>query len=499
MKRIILLSFLLTSILNELVSFSPEDVLILTDENYTEAIVQNDNLVILAYARWCKNSKDFKPEYLEAIKISKERNLNVTFATIESSKNKEFKENYYIQRYPTIIIFSENDKNITYDGDKNAYSLYKYLDKEINGPIRKLNTIKEIEESIKLNKIVLLCTFSEKKKEYEPFEQMSKTTNIYDFILCLSEECKTKYKEDYILFKQFDEPIIYLSEKNDDNSEIDFTLLLTFLTIYGVETGGKLTEHEFNLISDLFVPTVIYIRNSKNENHINKDIIFKKLHLKNRNDYYFLVFDINENEISKKINKYLQIEEEKIPLVMFIQPRGETIERYLMKDKEINEESIMKFLEDVKNNKILKELSSRNIRSKETQDLFSYHLIVGKTFDKEILEDDINIVFYLSSALFCTDCLKAGTIINELAMFYQNHTLSKNKIKFCQMDLSFNEMRGDIVDKIKSFPAFLLYLKNNKNNPILYKGNLNKDDIENWFLKELNWEKKSFYDKNEDL
>ena len=82
-------------------------------------------------------------------------------------------------------------------------------------------------------------------------------------------------------------------------------------------------------------------------------------------------------------------------------------------------------------------------------------------------------------------------------MFYQNNTFTKDKIKFCQMDLLLNEMRESIVKNITQYPTFVLYLKNNKSKPIIYDGKVNKDDIENWILNQLNWNKNDFNEEKE--
>ena len=500
MKELIFLFLFFPYIINKLVTFSPEedDVILLSDSNYSKIINETENLVILSYARWCKYSSVFKPEYLNTIKLSKEKKFNLTFAVIETSLNKNYKEEFSIVSYPTIKIFKKEVKNITFNGEKNSYSLYKFLDKEVNGRIKTFNTLKEIDDYIKENKIVLLNTYSKENINYKSFSQISIITSIYDFIECFREECIKKYKEDFILFKHFDEPIIFYSEKETNNNQIDFSSLLTFLTVYSVELGGKYSERYFNLMFGFYIPTIIYFRDSNNKEQISKDNIIKNIHLKYREDYFCFVYDLNDESINK-YNKIFYVQKNEIPLVMFIKNYEEdNMDRYIMKDKEINEENIIKFIDDVNNNKLLKDLNSQSPPSDIERSQFSYHLVIGKTYDKEIMDEkEKNIVLFLTNAYFCFKCDDASTIINELAIFYQNNTFTKDKIKFCQMDLLFNEMRESLVQNITQYPAFVLYLKNNKNKPIIYDGNINKDDIENWILNQLNWNKNDFNEEKE--
>ena len=495
MKKIFILFLFFPYIINKKVTFSPEedDILLLSDDNYTKIINEIENLVILSYARWSKYSSLFKPEFLNTMKLSKEKNFNLTFAVIESSLNRKYKEEYSIINFPTVKIFLKDEKNITFNGEKDSYSLYKFLDKIINGKIKTFNTIKEIDNYIKENKIVLLNTYSKENINYKSFSQLSTINSIYDFIECFSEECINKYKEDFILFKHFDEPIIYYSEKNKNETKIDFSSLLTFMTIYSVELGGKFSERYYNLMFGFYIPTIIYFRDSNNKEQISKDNIIKNVHLKYRDDYFFFVYDLNDESINQ-YNKIFYIQQNEIPLIMFIKNYEEdNMDRFIMKDKEINEDNIIKFIEDVNNNKILKDLNTQYPPSDIEKSQFSYHLVIGKTYDKEIMEEnEKNIVLFLTNIYLCFNCDEASNIINELAMFYQNNTFTKDKIKFCQMDIALNEMRESLVQNITKYPTFVLYLKNNKKKPIIYDGKNNKNDIENWILSQLNWNKNDF-------
>ena len=85
----------------------------------------NQNELMLFKADWCGHCKSFLPVWE---KISKDNNLNISFKTFDSDKNKSDINKYNIQGFPTII-YKVNDQLIEYNGSRDEKSIIDFITK----------------------------------------------------------------------------------------------------------------------------------------------------------------------------------------------------------------------------------------------------------------------------------------------------------------------------------------------------------------------------------
>jgi protein disulfide-isomerase A1 len=88
MKAIALISLLLLSFTLCVDDFPVDnDVMVLTDDTFDDALKKYDNLMVLFYAPWCGHCKKFHPEYAKAAVTLKKENLML--AKLDATVNKK--------------------------------------------------------------------------------------------------------------------------------------------------------------------------------------------------------------------------------------------------------------------------------------------------------------------------------------------------------------------------------------------------------------------------
>lgn len=94
MKKVIL--FALFAIL-AIHAFEEEDnVLILTDSNFDEALVRYEFILVKFYAPWCGHCKKLAPEYAKAAKALKNADPAVALAKVDATQNQEIAQRFSI-------------------------------------------------------------------------------------------------------------------------------------------------------------------------------------------------------------------------------------------------------------------------------------------------------------------------------------------------------------------------------------------------------------------
>ena len=96
--------------------------------------------------------------------------------------------------------------------------------------------------------------------------------------------------------------------------------------------------------------------------------------------------------MSVKLSEFCGVKDENIPKIFIVDPVSENPFKYEFKGK-INEDNLVKFVEDWENNKLKPFLRSEPEPDPEDNDGDVY-VVVGKTFKKEVLDNDKDVLMY---------------------------------------------------------------------------------------------------------
>ena len=505
-SHIIILFFIIISLskceeeeeTSQVEEYSSEDVLILNDTNVEDEIKNSDVLLLLTFAPWCPHCKNFKPTYLELAKKVKEEKLDYKIAVIDGDKNSNFSQAHNIKGFPTILLFiNKGEKEYEYNGAQDVDSILKYIKKKKETPYNIFEKLEELEKFIEENKLLLLLTEKDLEKE-KIFKSIADKNTLFEFAICQSDECIGKYKSDIIFFKPHDEPFASLNNYlKEESLEFLTETLNDFISIFGVGMGAILDNLHPYFINEYKKSTLFFFRNEKDSN---LDSIIKEVAKKYRKKYYFLISDV-DNDVGRETSQFFYLYDKDLPAVTFYEIKGDDTFVYKMEDK-ITKDNIIKFIDDVNNNKILPLLATSEEPTKDLIDKYKFKIVIGKTYDEEIIKDPHNVLVLLHSTY---DNKEDFEIFELLMDKYKDN--SEYDLKFVSYEINSNEIRyGGEPIKV---PTVYLYLKKEKDNPSHYYGDYKFEEVDKWinavfhpvdtFAKDKDKDDESiFVDKEED-
>eukprot|EP00400_MALV-I_sp_L67-5_P000380 gene380-491_t len=148
-----------------------EGVLVLSSDNFDEAITSNKYIVVQFFAPWCGHCKQLAPEYSKAAREMKASAHPIPFAKIDATNHTTIAERYDVQGFPTIKLFNSG-LDIEYSGGRKDINLMAWVRKK-TGAATTLLTEENYDEVSKKVPAVLGC-FAEGSAEYLAWESVAK-------------------------------------------------------------------------------------------------------------------------------------------------------------------------------------------------------------------------------------------------------------------------------------------------------------------------------------
>ena len=430
------------------------NVILYDDSNYT-LIEKNEAVYVLFYSPFCYHCHQFLPTYIETADYCKEKNLNIVFSRIDANSNGNASEAYGIDSYPTVF-FIYNGKRFRYEGPRTKESLLNFANKKKNGDIYKITKLEEIKKYQNETPIVLLSTIKDQSSKIsQSFSDYAQNCYDYSFLSCLSEECTKKYGEDVILFKNYDEKEMSYSKNYGKLSDAKNNSVYDFTSLYGVETGAFLTPQTIDAMVKFNKDGLIYVRNSSDEENVKYDKLFKDLGKELRKDnIYTFVSDTGESH-GTNVGVAFSILPNDLPGIFYYQQLGGDqmgnvkifSQRHLdMKKASITE--IKKFIKDVKDGKLRRDLFSEDVSESKIIDGMRY--IVGKTFDKYVTDEKRNVFLAVIGSV------EENELNAQFLDILKNLTKKYQELSFTYINVEKNEPR-DIYVNENEIPMGYLY------------------------------------------
>ena len=465
MKKILFLLPLLLLQLNCDEDFAKEeDVLILTDSTFDKAITDFKNILVLFYAPWCGHCKKFHPEFSKAATTLKNENLHL--GKVDATENRKLAEKYKITSYPTIKLFS-NGRAIPYEGGRTEKSVVDWMRKKTGKNVKEISNVEECEKFIN-EKDVNVLYFGNDENSLNEFNVVAMINDDFAFGQSNNNEIKEKYnlKDNSVtIFKKFDE------KRNDYNEEVKEERLLEFLEKYGTPRILSWNEKTISIIFRKSNPALFLFINKNDEKYNEYYKLMESIYEKIGKDIKIIIMGLQDAE-EKRFGEWIGIKENELPSIRIGDPRNRGFSKYKM-ENEINENNIIQFFKDWRENKLHKLLKSEDIPKENKEPVFK---IVSKNFKEEVLNNDKDVLikFY---APWCGHCKALAPTYIELAKKLKNNS----NLLIAECDATANEFE-DI--EIRSYPTIKFWSGKNKNQkPIDFSGDRTVDGFVK-FLKE---------------
>lgn len=450
-NKLILSLFSIVLVLNTFKCEAPkeeDDVLVLTNDNFDEALKSNKYLLVEFYAPWCGHCKALAPEYAKAAGSLKSEQSEIRLGKVDATVHSELSEKFKVRGYPTLKFFIDQQP-IDYSGGRTSDEIIAWLKKKSGPAAITLTTADELKKFQDDNEVAVVGVFkSADSTEAQAFQNVAKTVDSVAFALtteaAVIDALKAK-PDTIVLLKKFDEG------RNDFSSDAKITEaeIRTFIASnqlplvneFNQETAQKIFGGDIKVHNLLFDSK----KSANYESHISE---FKSAASKFKGKSIFVLIDTDVDE-NERILEFFGLKRDNVPQLRLIS-LGADMVKYKPESDDLSAKTIESFVQSFFDGKLKPHLLSQDVPA--DWDAKPVKVLVGKNFN-EVAKDKSKTVLVEFYAPWCGHCKQLAPIYDELGEKFADRS---SEFVIAKIDSTQNELE-DI--KIQSFPTIKLFPK----------------------------------------
>ena len=501
--------------------YSDINPIILTDENYTNYIKSNPYTLIYIHSPIDIHSKNFIPthKYIHNFFNTKNSSPNplplkfVAIDLIDNENNEELQTLFRLNTFPFFIIYSSiYDSYIQYTGYMTAQSIITFCTKATMDNIITINKEKNnLLQNLFNPELTYMGLLSISDRfNFDDYFRASQEMKFAIFGDCIGQKKCLEYLHNLKNKTKIDinnTDIILIKNnlcENDficDNNIIDKESLLIpynyttydkfieLISLNIIPPLHNLTDFNYEITLKNNFKTIIYIKGIK-ENKSNKEIslILNKIIKEKKYEIQWgsildPINSANDYESAKLFS--VEVEDYYNKSLVIIYSRNKLLKNefnvYRLNNtniKEINEDIIANFIHEFNSGFIKKDIKSELIPT--THPKKNLRMVVGKTFNKEILENynKTNVLILLT-----LNMNNLHTIEDQIESLTIKFIQYNKTLVFNFLDPALNEMPNMPNYNINEKPYYRYYFKNKAIKYKDFKGNSSdQSEIEDWII-----------------
>merc|ERR1711910_44051 len=443
-----------------------EGVLVLTNDNFQEALDTNEYILVEFYAPWCGHCKALAPEYAKAAGILAEKDSPIKLGKVDATEESSIAEKFEVRGYPTLKFF-KNGKPVEYGGGRTADTIVSWVEKKTGPPAKALAGADDAKAFVEGKDVAVIGCFADQTTDgAKAFLGAASSMDDIPFGITGDEALCSEHGvsgEGLVVLKTFDDGKATLAEDLTEENIAKFisSESLPLVIDFNHETAQKIFSGEVKSHFLMF-------SSAKADDHEDKLEKLKPPAKKYKGKMQFVTINTDEED-HKRILEFFGITESELPTYRAIK-LGEDMAKFKPEDDKF--ENAEQFVADFLEGKLKQHLMSQEIP--EDWDKEGVKVLVGKNFQEVAMnaEKDVLVEFY---APWCGHCKQLTPIWDELGEKYKDH----ETIVIAKMDSTANELEEV---KVQGFPTIKLF-KKGTNEIVDYNGDRTVEGFSN-FLEE---------------
>jgi len=439
----ILLSLFVSTTLGEITK--DEGVLVLTADNFDEAIDTNEFILVEFYAPWCGHCKALAPEYAKAAGILAEKDSPIKLGKLDATEEGSVAEKFEVRGYPTLKFF-KNGKPMEYGGGRTADTIVSWVEKKTGPAAKTIESVEAAKEFVAGKPVAIIGFFDDATTDgAKAFLAVAGAMDDFQFGISSSPEVKAEYKvegEAVVLIKDFDDGRADLTEGLTEEAVTAFVASesLPLVVDFNHETAQKIFSGEIKSHLLMFL-------SASAEGHADKLAMLKEIAVENKGKMLFVTINTDEED-HKRILEFFGITDSELPTFRAIK-LGEDMAKFKPADDTIESANVKTFVADFLAGNLKQHLMSEEVP--EDWDATGVKVLVGKNFHEVAMNPEKNVLveFY---APWCGHCKQLVPVWDKLGEKYADSA----SVVIAKMDSTANELEEV---KVQGFPTIKLFKK----------------------------------------
>lgn len=439
-------------------SDSEDDVIVLGQDSFQDAVNNNANIMVEFYAPWCGHCKQLAPEYANAATVLKGE---VPLAKVDCTQHKELCNANGVKGFPTLKLFQDG-KALEYQGQRNSDLIVSFIRKHTGPPAVEVSS-KNVDIFETMDNVVVLGLFADREsveaKLFQDTAAIYKTE--YQFGITSDADIFFKYgvtgAAALIVIAKFNDAPVVFDKQWSANNVADFISSESFPTLgeIGPDNYQKYLARELPLFW-VFVSGNDMPSGPQNLGAVLNDVKSAVIPFKGKVSAVYLdgeKYGRHRNQLGHNGDLPGAILED-----------AANHKKYKFEGT-FSAENVESFLQGFVDGTLAPFLKSEEIPT--TQD-GSVVVVVGKSFESIVFDNtkDVLVEFY---APWCGHCKSLAPTYETLAQNFK----SVSDLVIAKVDVTAN----DVPEHIEGFPTLIFYPKDNKAAPIKYSGDRSLSDL----------------------
>lgn len=454
MRAVIYLFFIVAAIVSATIPVE-DNVLVLDESNFEEALAANNQLLVEFYAPWCGHCKTLAPEWAKAAKTLSDSSIKL--AKVDATENDALAKRFEIKGFPTIK-YLKGGKPSDYSGGRTANEIVNWANKKSGPAAVTVNSEDDLTKFQETHEVFALGVFESLESENaKHFLALADGDETHAYAITSAAAVKSKLAvtaDTVVVLKNFDD----LRADHAIGSTFTAADIAEFVQANSVPLVQTFSpESAKKIFGSPIQKHVLFFTDKDADNHAPTLASYTAAAAAFKGKLLFINVPSSEN----KILDYFGITAAQLPTTVLADLGNEGgIKKFPFAGPH-DSAAITTFAQSFLNGELKPSLKSEEVSAEDTAG--DVTILKGTSFNDLVMNNDKDVLveFY---APWCGHCKKLAPIWDELGAHFKDNS----NIVIAKMDSTANEI--DVPGlAVKGFPTLYFFKGSDKANPIKYE------------------------------